>query len=484
MESLKEFETALKNLYYKCMMHECVNLEKLPGAGSNRTYYRLTGDNGRTAIGTVCKNLQENQTFANLSEFLGYDNELNVPQVYGTSGSCYLQSDLGDKSLFDYISDRDSAGNLSEKAIDLIRKTIHMLPDFQWANHRNKCKYYIEACFDIQFVMWDLNYFKYCFLKPSGIDFDEKRLEYDFRQLADRIIKIQPQVLVLRDFQSRNIMIVDDKKPYVIDFQGALMGPCQYDLVSFLWQVRAGFSPEFREEMIEEYLLRASRYLNIKREQFMAGLNLMVVFRTMQVLGAYGFRGLVEGKPHFLKSLYPAIKQLEQIVAKGLLDDFPYLKQIFCDVSRSDKFRIMQPYTDKLLVRINSFGFRKSGIPTDFSGNGGGFVFDCRALPNPGKYNEYSQLTGMDDDVVKFLEKHDTVKEFLESVFNLANMSVARYMERGFKDLMINFGCTGGQHRSVYCAEKLAQYICERYDVEIILTHVEQGVVKKNQAGL
>lgn len=482
MESQEYIENTLKSLYHKATGGgTCTGLTKLSAAGSDRKYYRLHGDQtaSPTMIGTFGANLIENNAFTTLSRFFGHKCELNVPQVYAATNHFYLQQDLGDISLFDLICEKDDHGEISAHAKDMVKDAVRMLPDFQW---RPLPEMHWEVCyptrqFDMQSVMWDLNYFKYCFLKTIGLDFDESRLEADLSELASAITSMPHQTVVLRDFQSRNIMI-HSGKPYVIDFQGARRGPCQYDLVSFLWQVRAGFSDSLKAEMIDDYLQAASRYADIDRQQFMSDLKIIILFRTLQVLGAYGFRGLVEGKPHFMKSLLPAVSQLNGLLDMDELSRFPYLKQVLGKVSYVPLFKNRKPSSDKMIVTVNSFGFRKSGIPKDLTGNGGGHVFDCRALPNPGRLPEFSTATGMDAPVAQYLEQYDDVALFLKNAFNIADMSVSRYLQRNFTDLTISFGCTGGQHRSVYCAEKTAAHLHEKFNVDVYVNHVEQGVTK------
>lgn len=482
MKPNKNIENALRHMYNIATGgHTCDTITKLSAAGSNRKYYRIYGNAPfcPSMIGTVGTNQRENRAFTYLSQVLGYDYGLNVPQVYAETDGIYLQQDLGDTSLFNLISEKDVNGEITPQAKQLVRDTVRLLPGFQWLPIKsiNWEMCYPVGKFDMQSVMWDLNYFKYCFLKTVGLEFDESRLETDLTALASAVLSIMPQTLVLRDFQSRNIMI-HSGKPYVIDFQGARLGPCQYDLVSFLWQIRAGFSDSLKAEMIDEYLDAASLYADIDRDAFMADLNIIVLFRTLQVLGAYGFRGLVENKPHFMKSLLPAVRQLDGIVGDEFMEQFPYLRQILRLVPGLPLFTNHKPVSDRLVVTVNSFGFRKSGIPKDLSGNGGGFVFDCRALPNPGRLAEFASSTGMDLSVTQYLEQYEDVSQFLNDVFNIVDMSVARYIQRNFTDLTISFGCTGGQHRSVYCAERTARHLQEKFKVDVYVNHTEQNVTK------
>ncbi|MDE7396443.1 MAG: phosphotransferase, partial [Muribaculum sp.] len=335
--------------------------------------------------------------------------------------SCYIVEDLGDTSLFDCLGNEQ-----------LIEKTVAWLPSLQLAGAEgldfSKC-YPVEAM-DSRSVMWDLNYFKYCFLKPTGIEFDESQLESEFERFSTRLLDSTYEWgFMYRDFQSRNVMIVDDN-PYFIDFQGGRRGPIQYDLVSFLWQARAGFSPDFRLRMVDAYMDNLAKYVRFDRKAFRKSLKPYILFRLLQVLGAYGFRGLVQNKTHFIVSIVPAVKSLAYELENGVAEEYPYLKSLLMRVIESEMFSVNS--YDGLTVRVNSFGFRKSGIPRDMSGNGGGFVFDCRALPNPGRLNEYKPLTGRDKAVRDYLEQYEEVEEFFSHASAMSVNAVKRYLERGF----------------------------------------------------
>ncbi len=439
----------------------------LAAGGSSRQYYRLTSGN-KSVVGVVGKDIDENKSFIYLSQHF-YSLGFPVARVLAISAdvSCYIVEDLGDTSLFDCL--------VNEQVIE---KAVTWLPTLQLvgAERLDFSKCYPVESMDLRSVMWDLNYFKYCFLKPVGVEFNEALLESEFERFSARLLDRTDGAIwgfMYRDFQSRNVMVVDDN-PYFIDFQGGRRGPVQYDLVSFLWQARAGFSPDFRFRMIEAYMDKLAEYVRFDRKDFVQSLKLFVLFRLMQVLGAYGFRGLVQNKTHFVVSIVPAVKSLAYELENGVADEYPYLKSLLLRVTESDLFS--PKMNDRLTVRVNSFGFRKSGIPRDMSGNGGGFVFDCRALPNPGRLDEYKPLTGRDKAVCDYLEQYDEVEEFFSHASAMAVNAVKRYVERGFTDLSISFGCTGGRHRSVYMAERLASLLSASNDVKVILTHVEQNI--------
>lgn len=285
-----------------------------------------------------------------------------------------------------------------------------------------------------------------------------------------------------RDFQARNIMLDGEANPYLIDYQGGRKGPYYYDVASFLWQASARYPDDLREELIKEYHSALGQYTKVPSlDDFTKRLNLFVFFRILQVLGAYGYRGYFERKKHFIDSIPPALNNLRAI----LQNDFPYphliatLRKLVSDAPQNDKQA--SPQRKDLIVRVFSFSYKK-GIPEDTSGNGGGYVFDCRSTHNPGRYEPYKKLTGLDEPVIRFLEDDGEILTFLEGVYKLADAHVERYIQRGFTDLMFSFGCTGGQHRSVYSAQHLAEYLNRKYGIEVRLCHREQGIEKTLEA--
>jgi aminoglycoside/choline kinase family phosphotransferase len=392
-----------------------------------------------------------------------------VPQVYSSSddGMAYIQEDIGDDTLFKMLS--------AECAEQVLRKAVRLLPDIQF---KGADGFDFSVChpvrkFDRRLVLFDLNYFKYCFLKPSGLEFDENLLQDDFERLAEDLSSVACDTFMYRDFNARNVM-VKSGEPYFIDFQGGMQGPIYYDVASFIWHARAGYSPELKQRLLDEYLDALAAYIPVEREEFLMTLRLFVLFRTMQILGAYGFRGLVEQKAAFVVSIPDAISSLASQLETPL-SSYPYLDSILNRLVGLPKFK--SPVSDgKLEVRITSFSFKK-GIPQDLSGNGGGYVFDCRSIHNPGRYAPYKKLTGRDRDVIDFLEDDGEIIGFLDHVYGVVDPHVETFASRGFTSLMVSFGCTGGQHRSVYCAEHLAKHISEKYpDVRVRLIHREQNI--------
>lgn len=465
---------ALLQLFITTTGEDQATMKALTPAGSNRRYYRISSSN-HTLIGVQGNSLAENKAFITLANHF-FHQGLPVPQIKAVSadGLCYLQSDLGDVSLFDRLAADRKSGCLSGEVIELLKTTVRMLPHFQVKGGQGLdftiC--FPQPEFNHRSVLWDLNYFKYSFLKASGIEFEEDRLEDEFLFFAQNIVRLTPTGFVYRDFQSRNIMLVNNQ-PYGIDFQGGRKGPLAYDIVSFLWQAKAAFPPQLREELLEEYVDELQKLMPVDELQFRKQLPLIILFRTLQVLGAYGFRGYIEKKQHFIESIPYAIANLAEILEQDF-SDYPYLTDVLRIMVQQPQFAPISS-TDGLTVTITSFSY-KLGIPEDKSGNGGGFVFDCRAMHNPGRYKEYKELTGLDQPVKEFLEGEREVQPFLESAFLMISSSVEIYMNRGFTDLMVSYGCTGGQHRSVYCAQKTAEYLHQRFGVRINLVHREQHI--------
>jgi len=487
----------LRELYTTWHGTEPVKMERLPGAGSNREYYRITDENGKTYIGCVGTSKDENHAFLSLAKHFT-KRKLPVPKVLAESEDelRYIQNDLGTLSLYDAIKGgRDAGGRYNVKEKELLKRTIRELPNVQIRGARgldfSVC--YPQPAFDQEGILFDLNYFKYCFLKETLPDFHELKLEANFRLLAKDLeasTTTPTEAFLYRDFQARNVMLDAKGKPYFIDFQGGRRGPYYYDVASFLWQAAARYSDSLRKELIREYYDALKQYTEVPSfRAFNEKLQLFVLFRTMQVLGAYGFRGYFERKAHFIESIPFAIQNLRDLLAKNDFP-YPYLVTILKELTELPQFApkpkvhndgkpTVSKYDGKgpLVVRVYSFSYHK-GIPEDPSGNGGGYVFDCRSTHNPGRYEPYKKLTGLDEPVIRFLEDDGEILTFLESVYKLADAHVERYMKRGFTSLMFSFGCTGGQHRSVYSAQHLAEHIHEKYGIEVHVEHREQGIKK------
>ena len=449
------------------------NIEALPTSGSNRKYYRLQQDE-ISLIGVNGESIEENSAFIHLARHF-HKNGLNVPKVVAVSDDkiFYLQQDLGDSILFDSIKGGRLTGVFSREEKELLHKTISKLAEFQVKGADgldfNIC--YPLSEFNRRSVLWDLNYFKYNFLKTTGLEFSEDRLENDFEKIAEVLLKDKSETFMYRDFQSRNVIIFEGE-PYFIDFQGGRKGPVFYDVASFLWQAKANFPSDLRDELIQTYITSLMKFQDVDVSEFMENLRQYVLFRTLQVLGAYGFRGYFEKKPHFIQSVPFALNNLSELLEDGF-EEYPYLDSLLRKMVNLKQFADTQKR--ELTVRVYSFAYKK-GIPNDISGNGGGYVFDCRAINNPGKFERYSGVTGLDEPVIKFLEDDGEMIEFLENIYPLVDKHIKRYIDRGFTDLMISFGCTGGQHRSVYAAQHVAEHIYKVFGVKVSLVHREQNL--------
>ena len=430
---------------------------------------------GHSAVGVVYDVREENVAFLEFTRhFRRYG--LPVPEIYGQAlnEGAYLEEDLGDTTLFEFLSIHRSGAILDDEAIAAYRKVVAVLPRFQVeaARDLNYKVCYPRASFDRQSIAWDLNYFKYYFLQLTGIPFNEQALETDFTRLTGFLLSARRDFFLYRDFQSRNVMIFNGE-PYFLDYQGGRHGALQYDIASLLFDAKADLPPDFRQQMLDEYLVELGKLIEIDREEFLRHYYAYVFIRIMQALGAYGFRGFYERKSHFLQSVPYALKNVRWLLHNVELPiAVPALMETFRAMLNSNKLHSHTTEPEKLTVRIFSFSYHR-GVPQDDSGHGGGFVFDARGLPNPGREQRFKSLTGRDAEVIAYLEGHDDVRNFLANVNSLVDATVNNYQQRGFKRLMVSFGCTGGQHRSVYLAEQLAKHLRERRDVDVILRHRE-----------
>ncbi len=477
MGNIQSIKETLISLINNNLSENIVDIKMLPASGSSRIYFRILTET-KTYIATYNSNIEENKAFFVFTNHFGKKN-LPVPELIAVSDDnrCYLQSDFGDVSLFDYVKKCVKNNNYDKETISLYKQSIDNLVDFQIKGHDNLdySVAYPTPSFNKTSIIDDLNYFKYYFLKVNEeINFNETRLNHDFQQLADYTMDAPANFFMYRDFQSRNIM-VKDNMTYFIDYQGGRKGPLQYDIISLLYQVKAQINTELRNELLQHYKNRLTSFLDIEEIQFDKYYNTFVLIRLLQVLGAYGFRGLIQKKQHFIESIPFALKEL--IFLKENLD-FPFETKELSNVlnqleSLLSKYQHIE--NNKLTVVVNSFSYKNGGIPEDRSGNGGGFVFDCRALPNPGRYEEYKKLTGEDVEVQNFLNEKEEVHHFFDNTQNIICQSIDNYLERNFKNLFVNFGCTGGQHRSVFFAQKTALSLHEKYpNIKVVLNHVVQ----------
>ena len=458
----------MKDLYIRSFGCEPFSIVRLTGDGSNRAYYRMTGT--VPVMGAVGTSVEENAAFIALSKAFEAAGAA-APRVLAVSedGLCYLQEDLGDVSLYSALTGAREKGVFNDEEIALLCSVIAELPKIQFgvSQYFDFSLCYPVSDFNERTVMWDLNYFKYCFLKGVGIEFNENRLEDEFVKLTALLLSDNDNVFLYRDFQSRNVMLKDGK-PYFIDFQGGRRGPVYYDVASFVGQARAKYTTEAVDVMVDAYLDALACYKNVDRAHFMKMLQLFRVFRLLQNLGTYGYRGLFERKKAFVESIPAALEQLQL----QLGDEFPYIRSLVEEIAALPMF--VRDDSKELTVDVMSFSYKR-GIPDDISGNGGGFVFDCRAIHNPGRYEPYKKLTGMDEPVIRFLETESNIAEFLENAYAMVDNMVDTYKKRGFTHIQVCCGCTGGQHRSVYSAEHIAHHIADKFGVRVVVTHKMQG---------
>lgn len=566
--------TELRQLYKDFFGQEPARVTLLGGAASNRRYFRMfhsaDPDSG-AVVGVIGENQKENHAFISLARHM-YDKGVHVPRIFNVSADemRYIQQDFGRISLYDVICQE---GNDSPATQELLRRVMRDLPKIQFESARDfdfRTDGFREPRFCGTTIRWDLNYFKYCFLKLTGYPMDELKLEADFEKLTTALLDCTDEdekwAFLYRDFQSRNVMIdglepgwtsdqLASATPGYIDFQGGYEGPVYYDVAAFLWQTRANYPAELRQELMTDYVDALQEYLPISLRVFRHRLRVFVFFRLLQTLGTYGYRGLYEHKAMFLTPIRQALQSLVNLTHKDsepafrncslrpgqnamlqalfgdafadtnwgpddsagcavsddgyaedtqpaidrfeIEEDCPYLCQLLNEVAEMEMFK-PQPAIGRLTVRITSFSYKR-GLPEDYSGNGGGFVFDCRAPLNPGRFPYYKKLTGLDAEVIDFLEgRRDekgellpvnpeacptSMQRYVENVYALVDPAVETYLERGFTSLVINCGCTGGQHRSVYCAQHLAEHLQQKYPAAIIcLSHREQHVTQTYNA--
>ncbi len=469
-------EVELGNLFKKHFGSAPTETTLLPQSGSNRKYYRLTSGE-RTAIGVISSDRRENEAFLSFSESLK-NGGVNVPEIYASDldNGIYLQQDLGDETLFARLSRTTWNGDGRSELVDIYKKVLRSLASIQQVGRSvidfGKC--HPRGAFDRQSMTWDLQYFKYYFLKLAHIEFNEQDLEDDFSRLMDFLLTADTDFFLYRDFQSRNIMLIDDE-PWFIDYQGGRRGAREYDVASLLYDAKAAIPDSVRAELLESYI---GCLPEPSRQSFREHYFGYVLIRIMQAMGAYGYRGFFEKKAHFLRSIPLAMQNIGKIVEEHLPSvEMPELTRVLREIATSDELlRVSQ--TARLTLTVTSFSYRH-GIPTDNSGNGGGFVFDCRALPNPGRYEQYKQMTGRDRAVIDFFAEHKgEMDHFLSLAKQMVQMSIETYMRRGFTSLVVNFGCTGGQHRSVFCADSLAKWAKANFDCDVRVIHWEQKQLK------
>jgi aminoglycoside/choline kinase family phosphotransferase len=466
----------LKKLFEQHFHAPPARIQPLQGelGGSGRKIIRLANDQSN-AVGILYGVREENAAFLAFSRHFRRHG-LPVPEIYGEDldHDAYLEEDLGDTSLFEFLSQNRTGDNIAPEVIEAYRQVVAVLPRFQVeaARDLDYSACYPCASFDRQSIAWDLNYFKYYFLRLAGIPFSEQALENDFSRLTEFLLDAPRDYFLYRDFQSRNIMLRNGQ-PFFVDYQGGRKGALQYDIASLLFDAKADLPPDVRQQLLDHYLDSLSRFIDLDREAFLRYYYAYVYVRIMQALGAYGFRGFFERRAHFLQSVPYALKNIRWLLHHVRLPvPLPALMDAFKGMLASEKLQAIASDADNLVVRIFSFSFHQE-LPKDETGNGGGFVFDGRSLPNPGREERFKSLTGRDAEVIDYLNQQESVHQYLAGVLSLVDASISSYQQRGFKSLMVSFGCTGGQHRSVFLAEQLAKRLRGRNGVEAVVRHLE-----------
>lgn len=475
---MQQIINSIKTLFSQYSKAAITAIEKLPQSGGDRVYFRLLTDNGNF-IATYNTNIKENNTFIAFSKhFKNVD--CPVPDIYAVNedATIYIQQDFGDASL---LHELETIGH-TDKVYALYQKSLKELANLQINGDKgldyNLCITSKE--FGKQAIIADLLYFKYYFLDTLKIPYDKEKLIDDFDALSTYLSHVDHKYFMFRDFQSRNVM-VNNEGVHFIDYQGGMKGALQYDVASLLWQAKAELSDEWKNKLLQYYIGCVEEILQkpVDKNRFEAQYNGYVLIRLLQVLGAYGFRGLFERKAHFLTSIPLALHNLKWFLFNKhvgiVLPEFERLLQLIIEDDIVKRFQPTKATAaTPLLVKINSFSFLKTGYPKDETENGGGFVFDMRGILNPGRIDEFKTQSGQDKGVIDFLEQQTKMPDFLNSIYNIVDIAVEDYIHRGFESLMINFGCTGGQHRSVYAAEQVARHLKNKFNVKVQLSHMNK----------
>lgn len=483
----------MEDLFLQWAGEPLLSKSQISANGSNRRYYRCRSRH-HVCVAAENADVRENEAFFYFAEVLRHHG-VAVPEVYGVSRdrTIYLQEDLGDETLYARLAALRAAGQgAEEETLRLYRQAIDDLLEMQQLGNDGQIDFshaYPRPKMDRQALQWDLNYFKYDFLKLLHVPFDEQRLEDDFLRLTDYLLAGDCNYFLYRDFQARNIMMAPDGGLRYIDFQGARQGSPLYDVASLLYSSKSGLAETQRESLLDYYLERfaerhpsgtvLARELKVARQ---ARFYMYVLARMMQAMGAYGYRGLYEGKDYFVSSIPLAVSNLHTLLQRHPLSlPLPELERVWQRIGDVPQLRqydsSILANTSPLCVHVFSFSFKR-GVPEDTSGNGGGYVFDCRALPNPGRYVPYQMMNGRDLEVVQFLENGSNgaaTSLFFQHASAMVSQHVDNFIQRGFSSLTVGFGCTGGRHRSVYFAERMGRWLCQRYpNVRVEVHHCEQ----------
>jgi len=472
---MSEIQKILTDSYAEYYGKKPESCSRITQAGSDRTYMRFKSGKS-SVIGVYSENIVETETFIYFTQVFKSLN-LNVPDIYFVAEDLksYFIEDFGDDLLLGIVEKENKTGVFSEHLDELYKKSLKALAKMQVtaAGYLDFSRAYSISTFDTQSILFDLNYFKYYFLNRTGISYDEKKLQDDFDRFADVLSSEGWKFFMFRDFQARNI-IIKNEEPYFIDYQGGRKGAPEYDVASLLFQAKAMIPDEEKQELLDYYFEQLSTYVHIDKIDFYSRFFSYAYIRILQTLGAYGNKGLIERKQHFVESIPFALKNLAALLdSHPILNSYPELNRVLREITVLRIFEnVVYP---EFTITVYSFSYKK-GIPADTTGNGGGFVFDCRGIENPGRYPEYKTKTGKDKEVIDFFKQNSDIDSFAANAFQTVCPTIENYKQRGFNSLMISFGCTGGQHRSVYCAEKMAENIRKKFKVAVRLIHREQNL--------
>lgn len=469
--------SALKSLCLEFNSTPVLRIENIPQSGSDRSYFRIYCESDKTYIATFSNNTRENETFIYFSKHFKKTGA-PVPEILivNEDQTIYIQEDFGDLNLLNVLEEKGQ----TPEVFAFFKKSLKALSNLQINGDKNldynRC--ITSKVFGQQAIFSDLLYFKYYFLDTLKIPYDKEKLISDFEAISNYLAHADYSHFMFRDFQSRNIM-VKDGEVYFIDFQGGMKGALQYDVASLLWQAKANLSDEWKDDLLQYYMDCVDEQLetSLDRTSFVNQYNGYVMIRLLQVLGAYGFRGLFERKAHFLTSIPFALQNLKHFLQhKKIGIRFPefekLLEKIVSDTIIQQFENIKANKETPLTVKVQSFSYLKNGYPKDETKNGGGYVFDCRGILNPGRIDEYKTQSGQDKPVKDYLEQQTLMPKFLNSIYDIIDITVEDYIKRGFESLEINFGCTGGQHRSVYAAEAVVRHLKNKFGVKTILNHL------------
>ena len=477
---MQERLNRIKELYTQWCGCEPSGIDILQQAGSERRYFRIW-QSEKSVIGTYGANIRENESFLYFSQHF-YKKKLPVANIFAVSDDklCYLQEDFGNTSLINRLETE----GYTDTVYNLFKQSLEKLALLQVKGDEglDYTKCLTNSEFGRQAIMADLLYFKYYFLDALRKPYDKQKLIDDFEALSNYLTHTDHKFFMFRDFQSRNIQVstateAQEECVHFIDYQGGMKGAPQYDVASLLWQARANLPEQWKNTLLENYMNALEPLLSrpLNRLSFVGQFNGYVLIRLLQVLGAYGFRGLFERKAHFLTSIPLALHNLKSFIAKqpmGIaVPEFEKVLQICIADEVIQEFTPVQATSETpLAVKVSSFSFKK-GLPVKDAENGGGFVFDCRGILNPGRLESMKTKTGRDKEVIDFLEQQTKMPEFLHSVFDVVDITVEDYIKRGFDSLHVSFGCTGGQHRSVYAADAMARHLRNKFKVNVELRH-------------